>query len=307
MAYQRIVISSGHGRHVRGASGILDEVVEARKVVEQLADELRKRGVEVRTFHDNTSTSQDQNLNTIVNYHNAQNRDLDISIHFNAYAETPSPMGTECLYVTQENLAQMISGAIATSGLIDRGPKYRNDLFSLNNTEEPAVLVETCFVDSVADAEIYEAEFGLICKAIAAALTGQHKEVVPPLLPQLDTDVLEEIFSIGSASPVPNIEWADRGRAPTGYAEGMALRFSTVVRKYLLGYGSAREMAKANTWNDDVDVLAHYAPQFAARSMWNNRDGLPTLRHLWTFLYGLGMRESSGRYCEGRDMSADNV
>jgi hypothetical protein len=31
------------------------------------------------------------------------------------------------------------------------------------------------------------------------------------------------------------------------------------------------------------------------------------LRHLYAFLTGLGMRESSGRYCEGRDMSASNT
>ena len=43
MSYNRIVISSGHGKYVRGASGIIDEVDEARRVVEHLADELRAR------------------------------------------------------------------------------------------------------------------------------------------------------------------------------------------------------------------------------------------------------------------------
>jgi hypothetical protein len=32
-----------------------------------------------------------------------------------------------------------------------------------------------------------------------------------------------------------------------------------------------------------------------------------TLRHLFVLLIGLGMRESSGRYCEGRDRAADNT
>ena len=36
-------------------------------------------------------------------------------------------------------------------------------------------------------------------------------------------------------------------------------------------------------------------------------DGADTLRHLYVLLTGLGMRESSGRYCEGRDMDADNT
>ena len=35
MSYGRIVIASGHGNHVRGASGIIDEVDEARRVVER--------------------------------------------------------------------------------------------------------------------------------------------------------------------------------------------------------------------------------------------------------------------------------
>ena len=56
------MISSGHGKLVRGASGVLDEVDEARKVVDTVAARLKVKGVEVKIFHDNTSTTQDQNL-----------------------------------------------------------------------------------------------------------------------------------------------------------------------------------------------------------------------------------------------------
>lgn len=166
-----IAISSGHGKYVRGASGILDEVEEARKVVEQLAEELRALGVEVVTFHDNISHSQNENLHTIVDWHNAQDRDFDISVHFNAYEQTDSPMGTECLYLTQAQTADDMSAAIAKAGgLIDRGPKKRTDLYFLNSTDEPAILIEICFVDSSADAEAYQTNFGDICEAIAETL-----------------------------------------------------------------------------------------------------------------------------------------
>ena len=178
MPYNRIVISSGHGKYIRGASGVLDEVDEARKVVEQVAKELRARDVDVDTFHDDTSHDQNTNLNTIVNYHNAQNRDLDVSVHFNAYVETTKPMGVECLYVTQQSLAGQVAGAIASCGFINRGPKKRTDLFFLNNTEMPAILIETCFVDSTADADIYHREFNDVCDAIADVLGG--KEGVTP-------------------------------------------------------------------------------------------------------------------------------
>ena len=47
----KLVISSGHGHFVRGASGYLDEVTEARRVVERVAESLRELGIEVETFH----------------------------------------------------------------------------------------------------------------------------------------------------------------------------------------------------------------------------------------------------------------
>ena len=182
MSYERVVISSGHGKFVRGASGIMDEVDEARQLVDVVADELRARGVDVKVFHDNTSHDQNTNLDTIVNYHNAQTRDLDVSVHFNAYVETAKPMGVEVLYVTQSKLASQVSAAIAACGFIDRGAKKRTDLFFLNNTEMPALLLEVCFVDSEADCEVYTQEFEAICRAIADVLTGDGGDeiLVPP-------------------------------------------------------------------------------------------------------------------------------
>jgi hypothetical protein len=41
--------------------------------------------------------------------------------------------------------------------------------------------------------------------------------------------------------------------------------------------------------------------------MKNDVAGIDTLRHLFVLLIGLGMRESSGKYCEGRDRSASNT
>jgi N-acetylmuramoyl-L-alanine amidase len=174
--YSRIAISSGHGLHVRGATGILDEVDEARLVVEEVGEELRRRGIEVITFHDDTSKDQSTNLHTIVDWHNHQDRDLDISVHFNAYVETYQPMGTECLYVTQSSLAGYVANAIAACGFINRGPKKRTDLFFLNQTTMPSILIEVCFVDSVADAEVYNTRFDLICRAIATTLGGAKNE-----------------------------------------------------------------------------------------------------------------------------------
>jgi N-acetylmuramoyl-L-alanine amidase len=94
-----IVLSSGHGLKIRGASGYLDEVDEARKVVDAVADLLSKHSIDVQSFHDDSSTTQNENLETIVDFNNSQARDLDVSVHFNAYTETSKPMGTEVLYL----------------------------------------------------------------------------------------------------------------------------------------------------------------------------------------------------------------
>jgi hypothetical protein len=167
-----VAISSGHGKLIRGASGPepwgLDEVNEATRVVNQVAGSMG-----APFFHDLTSTSQNENLNRIVDWHNSQTRDIDISVHFNAYDVVDKPMGTECLFLTQEALAKTISTNIAAAGkLINRGPKKRSDLFFLNKTDKPAVLIEIAFVDSKADADLYRANFDAICKAIVDSIGG---------------------------------------------------------------------------------------------------------------------------------------
>lgn len=179
----RVAISSGHGKYVLGATPpYMDEVTEARRVVAQVATEMRALGAIVAgPFNDDVSQSQNENLNRIVNWHNSQDRELDISVHFNANITTNDPMGTECLYVTQEELAAKVSAEIAIAGhLKDRGPKLRTDLFFLNNTDSPAILIEVCFVDSKADRSLYNQNFNAICRAIAEAVVGRTAEAPPP-------------------------------------------------------------------------------------------------------------------------------
>src|SRR5204862_5292622 len=55
------------------------------------------------------------------------------------------------------------------------------------------------------------------------------------------------------------------------------------------------------------DALKHYEENFQQAGMDNTKDGADTLRHLFVLMLGLGMRESSGKHCEGRDRSAHNT
>ncbi|MEK4760747.1 N-acetylmuramoyl-L-alanine amidase [Viridibacillus sp. FSL E2-0187] len=174
---KKYVISSGHSDIVRGAADILDEVNEARKVVNRVHTILTTEyNGEGSKFHDNMSKTQNQNLNTIVDYHNSKARDLDISVHFNAATKTNDPRGVECLYYDAKALSAKVSVAISkASGLKDRGAKERKELYFLNATNKPAILIEVCFVDSKADAKIYSDndKFEAISKAIAEVIAGE--------------------------------------------------------------------------------------------------------------------------------------
>ena len=395
---RRVAISSGHALHVRGARGNpvppqLDEVDQARRVVDRVAEMLG-----CPKFHDNTSTSQSQNLNTITSWHNKQTRDLDVSVHFNAYDH--SAHGTEVLYVTQQTIAKEVCDAIVLAGdFTNRGAKYRSDLAFLNNTNKPAILIETCFCDHTGDSNAFMAHFEPICRAIAEEIGAiELSEEQPPseqppeqppaphnpwevpiedrptlsegdngadvvdlqrMLPRFEgardgdfgpiTDAAvrdyqrsrglisdglagpetwdalysrkpplppppgaftqaqqDHIMAIAADSWIARYAWKDRGVAPIGYTQGAALVFASSLRRLQAGHPAAVDMAKART-NSDKDVFNVYRSKFDNFAMSNEVSGPDTLQHLFAFLLGHGMRESSGRHCEGRDQSASNV
>ena len=172
MGYNQVNISSGHSINCQGAVDIINEVTEARKVVDRVYEIIKASGKQCYKYHD-TSSSSTQNLVNIVNWHNGFKDGVDVSIHFNAYAHVDKPMGTEVCYYSNSSLATTVSKEIATAGgFIDRGAKQRTGLYFLKHTNKPAILIEVCFVDSVADVNLYRANFERICQAIAKSLIG---------------------------------------------------------------------------------------------------------------------------------------
>ena len=172
-----VVISSGHGKLIRGAAGPqpwgLDEVDEARRVVARVAEMLDERGIGVIEFHDDESTTQDQNLANIVDFHNSQVRQLDVSVHFNAYTPTEGERGCEVYAIGLIEPADKMSAAMAEAGeLIDRGAKDGSNLYFCNNTDMPSLLIEVVFVDAHEDVDKYNANFDAICSAIADAIAS---------------------------------------------------------------------------------------------------------------------------------------
>jgi hypothetical protein len=118
---------------------------------------------------------------------------------------------------------------------------------------------------------------------------------------------LDQILDIAERSPVASFRWRDRGVAPRGYVKGMSVVYARLYCKMKAGDPGVIEMARADMSNRERDALTWYAELFDEAGMHNHTAGVETLRHLFVLLMGLGMRESSGRHCEGRDRSAENV
>lgn len=149
-------VHAGHSLVCRGASGLLDEVNEDRKVKNKVIELLRKEG---HTVYDCTDDIGDErgNLANIVKKCNAHAVDLDVSIHLNAGGGT----GPEVWVYSDKlkDVAARISDKIAkTFDLNDRGVKYSQKLYVLHNTAAPALLVECCFVDSEKDKKVWNAD-----------------------------------------------------------------------------------------------------------------------------------------------------
>jgi len=206
----RIVISSGHGFYVKGASGLMDEVTEARRVVARVVEYMEQCGAEVDKFHEDLAKNDKDNINNTIAYHNRQTRDLDLSIHFNATKEgiiRDGGIGVETCYFmgnqTTRSLASKVSRAISqASGLtlrrIDGTFAKGTEVGFLARTTAPAILIEVCFVDSRTDVRLYRENFDRICQVIAETITGiKVPQVTPPQPEHWAAPLLNELRGTG--------------------------------------------------------------------------------------------------------------
>lgn len=130
----------------------------------------------------------------------------------------------------------------------------------------------------------------------------------PARAAQLDqAGAISRISQIASSSAIASYNWKNRGKSPQGYINGMAVSYAKVYYDLSAGNVYASEMAKAMTDDDATDALKHYEEIFKQAAMDNAKSGPDTLRHLFVLMLGHGMRESSGKHCEGRDRSAHNT
>ena len=124
----------------------------------------------------NNGTSQSDVLRKIVAKCNAANRELDVSIHFNACKHDRKDgkvKGAEvCVYNINGAAAPIAKKVLANLeklGFTNRGVVERRNLAVLK-TNKPAMLIEVCFVDDYDDAALYKKKKAQVAKAIYNAI-----------------------------------------------------------------------------------------------------------------------------------------
>ncbi len=169
----RIAVDMGHCPKSSGAVGFLDELTEDRKLGKALIAELEARGHEVVNV--TPPDSAEESLSGRAKRANEAKADFFVSVHFNAGGGT----GVEVFTTNNSGAkdeAKRASAAIAeVLGLRNRGHKTAN-FTVIAKTVMPAMLVETCFVDTKADADAYrKAGVEAVAAAIAYGIVGGSK------------------------------------------------------------------------------------------------------------------------------------
>ena len=172
-----LAIDIGHNvPYDTGAVGIRKEDDLNRLVGNALISKLRERGIKVVNCTPNTAKSLNDSLYQRVITANNSGATLFVSIHHNA---CPGGYGAEVLCIKnnyQGGLSTKVGEAIlkelAALGLRNRGVKDRRDLYVIDNTSMPALIVECAFVDSSSDMKNYNPEktAAAIYKGICTAL-----------------------------------------------------------------------------------------------------------------------------------------
>ena len=176
MAIKKIAARGGHTELCTGASALIDELTEDRKVTAAVIKYLRELGNEVLdvTPPANYTSDEYQDLAYGVNKANEWGADLFVSFHFNkAYDSYNGALGSEvCVYSTHE-IAQRVVNVLEKLGFKNRGQKVRTNLYELKHTNMKAMIVETCFIEATEDVELYK-KLGpdAIGKAIAEAIVN---------------------------------------------------------------------------------------------------------------------------------------
>lgn len=129
----------------------------------------------------------------------------------------------------------------------------------------------------------------------------------PPVMPNMPSSDAAVIMMISARSEVAGYNWRDRGQAPLGFMYGIGLSFAQSYLRLKQLHPAVVAMVVANKHDDDIDAISWFNSNYDAIGIRNEVPGVNVLISLYMMLLGLGMRESSGQHCCGRDQSASNT
>ncbi|MDU5106545.1 MULTISPECIES: N-acetylmuramoyl-L-alanine amidase [unclassified Clostridium] len=159
----KIAVRGGHNFQATGASALIDETTEDRKVKDSLIKYLKLLGNEVL---DVTPGPCDANTDLAygVNKANEWGADLFVSDHFNkAFNSYNGALGTEVwIYSKTDNIkldeevGTRVVNTLSELGFKNRGVKESKELYELRATKMASIIVEICFVEATEDVALYK-------------------------------------------------------------------------------------------------------------------------------------------------------
>ncbi|WP_291648953.1 N-acetylmuramoyl-L-alanine amidase [Clostridium sp.] len=217
----KIAVRGGHNYLATGCEGLINEVVEDRKVKDSVIKYLKQLGHSVL---DVTPGDMDSDSDLVYGVSRANNwgADLFISIHFNkAYNSYNGAIGAECLVYSKtdnitldEQVAGRIQNALDGLGFTgpenkSRGVKEDNSLYELRATKMASVIVEVCFVEATEDVALYK-KLGSdkIGEVIAEAIANKKIEV------KVEYDMKKIVTYYGDADLFGAVMVAQKNRCP---------------------------------------------------------------------------------------------
>ena len=176
----KIALSVGHSILKNGAitsaSGVVNEYKYNKELAVYVQEYLEKAGHTVKKIvcpEKKFSSSKEERTYKLPII-NEGNYDLAVELHLNAYDK--KARGTETYYVSSKGkvYAKRVNEKLATV-FTKRGAKKINNLYFLNQTKPPAILIESFFCDNISDCELGK-DKEKIGKLIAEGIHGKSIE-----------------------------------------------------------------------------------------------------------------------------------
>lgn len=190
----KIAFHAGHaapGGLGQGAVGLMDESLEARRVISALTNLCNRNNIGYSNCTIYSAMSQNDVLRKVTINHNIAEADVNISVHLNS-ATNPAANGCEAIYYPGNSEMHDLGYEIVekihkyTNIAMRNRPVYAKDnLYVLRHIKGPVVLIECAFVSSALDAHLWNPEkialaiFDAVCEHYDVKTGNKNPSEIP--------------------------------------------------------------------------------------------------------------------------------